>query len=94
MSCLQIKASLSPVGRGSGLYSDIPAEGGWKGHSPCPCCEQKLCVVPFNSLTLPPARIYSEGWGRRGSKGSKNKGIKDSECRCHCLPCLQEPPWP
>lgn len=59
-----------------------------------PCCEQKLSVVPFGSLTLPPARIYSEGQGRKVSKGSRKKGIKDAECRCHHFPCLQEPPWP
>lgn len=32
MSCLQSKASLSPLGRGPGFYSDIPVLGEWRGH--------------------------------------------------------------
>lgn len=62
--------------------------------SPSPCCEQKLSVVPFDSLTPPLARLYSKARGRRARKGSRNEGTEDTECRGRCLRPLQEPPWP
>lgn len=59
--------------------------GRWRGHSFVP---PSLVCGAIGSLHCP-----LEGMGGAVSKGSRNKGTQDPECRCHSLPCLLDPPW-
>lgn len=60
-----------------------------RGWMESPCFYQVYkCRGAIGSLTLPLLEFILKG-DVGEDKGSKNKGIKDSECRCHCLPCYR-----